>query len=149
LTRHHPLTVEGDEIGSFEVMLTCGEAPGSIAAEYSEQRMAAGNAEPLKTVTFALGSRAEPLQVVSSALVPRSLELSTKAVGSIPVSFVRMFSEVYNRALVVSTVSAGDSRTSIRVGNSGIGPALARLLEGCGSRAVHAANARTGEAAGR
>lgn len=150
LVRSHPLTVEGDEIGSFDLTLACGQTPDSLEAAYSERRMAGGGAvDPLKTVMLSVSARSEPLQVAASELVPRSLELSTQARGSVPVSFVRLFSELSSRALVVSTVSTNDARTAIRVGNSGIAPALARLLESCGSHPLHATNARTGQSGAR
>jgi hypothetical protein len=102
--------------------------------------MAGSSVEPVKTVTLSIGTRSEPLQVVSSALVPRSLELTTQARGSVPTSFMRSFLEMGSRALAVSTVSAGDTRTMIRVGNSGTATAFARLQETCRTRPLHAAN---------
>jgi hypothetical protein len=150
LLRSHPLTVEGVEIGSFDLFVACGETPGSLEVGYSERRMAAGGApNPLKIVALTLGARSEPLQVVSSEPVPRSLEWASAASGSVPVSFIRRFSELSSRALVVSTVSADNARTMIRVGNSGIGPSLVRLQESCAARPLHATNARTGQAGAR
>jgi hypothetical protein len=150
LIRTHPLTVEGEEIGSFDLVLGCGETAGSLDVGYSERRIAAGGvANPLKLVALALGARTEPLRVISSQPVPRSLEWNTQARGSVPLSFIRRFSELSSRALVVSTVSADDVRTMIRVGNSGIAPSLARLQESCGARPLHASNARTGQSGAR
>jgi hypothetical protein len=151
LLRSHPLTVEGEEIGSFDIALACGDAPDSLAVSYSEQRLSAGEAAvPLKSVALSLGSRSAPLRVMSSELAPRSLELSTTARGSMPASFIRIFSEARSRALVVSTENAQDTRTTIRVGNSGIGAAFAKLQQICGSHHLHAANSpRTGQSAGR
>jgi hypothetical protein len=143
LVRSHPLTVEGKEIGTFDLTVACGDKPGSLDIDYRERRMMSdGAADLLKSVVLSLGVHSEPLQVVSSGLVPRSLELSTQARGTVPASFIRSFSELSSRALVVSTASANESRTAIRVGNSGINPALARLLQGCGG-GLHATNART------
>jgi hypothetical protein len=150
LMRSHPLTLEGEEIGSFDLTLACGDTSGSLAVGYSERRMTTrGKATPLKTVALSLGSQSEALQVLSSGPVPQSLEVSTQARGTVPTSFIRMFSELSSRALTVSTVSVNGARTAIRVGNSGINPALARLQESCGSRALHATNARTGQAPSR
>jgi hypothetical protein len=59
----------------------------------------------------------------------------------VPASFIQSFSEGNSRALAVSTVSAADSHTTIRVGNSGIGAAFAQLQQGCERPAVHAVNA--------
>jgi len=150
LIRRHPLTLEGEEIGRFDLMLACGETHGSLDVGYSERRMSAGGTPtPLRTVALTLGARSEPLQVLSSEPVARSLEWSTRARGSVPLSFIRSFSELSSRALVVSTVNADNARTVIRVGNSGIASSLARLQESCASRPLHATNARTGHAGAR
>jgi hypothetical protein len=147
LVRSHPLTVEGEDIGSFDLTLACGATPGSLDVGYSEHRTASGiSAATLKTVALALGSQDEPLQVVSSALVPRSSEVNSRARGSVPMSFIRLFSELSSRSLVVSTVNASEGRTTIRVGNSGIAASFAELEKNCGSRALHATNTRTGMA---
>jgi hypothetical protein len=147
LIRSHPLTLEGEEIGRFDLTLACGEAPGSLEVGYSERRMQAGGAPtPLRTVTLSLGARSEPLQVVSSEPVPRSLEWMSRARGSVPVAFMRLFAELSSRALVVSTGNGDNARTVIRVGNSGIAVSLTRLQESCASRPLHATNARTGQA---
>jgi hypothetical protein len=42
LTRTHPLTVEGDDIGSFALTLACGEAGKDYVVTYIERRRAAG-----------------------------------------------------------------------------------------------------------
>ncbi|MPZ56435.1 MAG: hypothetical protein GEU91_08030 [Rhizobiales bacterium] len=147
IVRSHPLTIEGVELGSFEITLACGETAGSVQVDYSERRLAANaSAIPVRTVTLSVGAQSEPLQVTRSEPLPRSFEVSSRARGSVPASFIGYFSEAGNRALLVSTVSANDARTTIRVGNSGIGPAFARLQESCGSRPLHATNVRTGQA---
>ena len=38
ITRKHPLTVEGEEIGSFDLTFSCGEAGKDLAVTYLEQR---------------------------------------------------------------------------------------------------------------
>jgi hypothetical protein len=150
LLRRHPLTVEGVEIGRFDLALACGETPDSFAVNYAERRTAAADGPAtLKAVTLSLGARATRLQVISSDPVPRSLEMSSEARGRVPASLIELFSESSSRALVVSTVNQSEVRTAIRVGNSGIGPALAGLQQRCGTRSVHATNARTGLSNGR
>jgi len=148
LLRTHPLTVEGEEIGSFDLMINCGSVPESLDIGYSERRMAAvGVAAPLKTLTLSLGALSEALQVVSSEPKPPSLQWSTQARGNVPLSFIRSFSNL-DRALVISTVSANETRTAIRVGNSGMQAGFARLQESCRGRGpLHATNARTGQTA--
>jgi len=147
LLRHHPLTVEGVEIGSFDLKLTCGERPDALVVMYDERRATTDDAPAaLKTVRLALGARSAPLRIVASGPVPQSFDLSSEAHGSVPVVIIRRFSELSGRTLVVSTVDASGARTAIRVGNSGIVPALARLQKRCDNRSLHATTARSGQA---
>jgi hypothetical protein len=87
--------------------------------------------------------------VTSSDPVAGVPEQSSQARGEIAASFIRLFSEASNRALVVETMDASGARTSIRVGNSGVAAALTQLQQSCGSRPMHAANTRTGQAPAR
>jgi hypothetical protein len=155
LLRRHPLTVEGVEIGSFDLTLGCGERRDLFSISYGERRAASGKEiAPLTTVTLSLGERSAPLRIVSSEPAVQSHkvvtnEVNTQAHGSVPVVLIRRYSALSGRALMVSTVDASDARTAIRVGNSGIGPALVRLEEHCGRPSLHATNARNGQAGGR
>jgi hypothetical protein len=150
LLRRHPLTVEGVEIGSFDLAVACGDTPDSFAVSYGERRTtAAAGPAALKTVRLSLGARSARLQIISSDPMPQALEMTSEARGSVPTSLIRLFSESASRALVVATTNESNARTAIRVGNSGIGPALARLEQRCSTRSVHATNARNGLSAGR
>jgi hypothetical protein len=150
LLRRHPLTVEGVEIGSFDLALACGETPDWFAVNYAERRTAAADGPAaLKAVTLSLGARSARLQVISSDPASRSLEIKSEARGRVPASLIRLFSESGSRALVVSTTNVSEMHTAIRVGNSGIGSALAGLQQRCGTRTVHATNARTGLSSSR
>jgi len=144
LIRSHPLTVEGEEIGRFDLTLSCGATPDALDIAYAERRLRSDDA-PLKSVTLSVGARAEPLQV-QAATVPGSGEWRATAHGSVPVALIRAFSDMSSRALVVATVSGNDQRTVTRVGSSGIAAGLARLQQSCGDRRpLHAGNARTGQ----
>lgn len=150
LLRRHPLTVEGVEIGSFDLTVACGDTPDSFAVSYGERRTtAAAGPAALKTVRLSLGARSARLQIISSDPMPQALEMTSEARGSVPASLIRLFSESASRALVVATTNESNARTAIRVGNSGIGSALARLEQRCSTRSVHATNARNGLSAGR
>src|SRR5215210_4937870 len=74
LTRRHPLTVEGDEVGSFQVALTCGETPESYQVTYSERRSMYSRvgSDSLKEIGLLLGGRTVPLTVASSGTAQRS-----------------------------------------------------------------------------
>jgi hypothetical protein len=151
LTRRHTLTVEGVEIGSFDITLACGATPDTFAVDYSERRHAQdGVMTPLKSVALSLGADAEDLQVVSSQPVSASSELTSLAQGSIPLKLIQWFSEGSSHALLVSTRNAREARTSIRVGNSGVGQGLAQLEQSCNRHtAATARQAQLAAPAGR
>ena len=67
LGRRHPLTIEGDEIGSFDLVLSCSANDGYLVT-YSEERRAdiGGNVRPLTDVTIRIGGQTTPLKIVSS-----------------------------------------------------------------------------------
>jgi hypothetical protein len=140
LTREHPLTVDGEEIGSFEVSITCTADPSTFHVSYGERRQIIEGVTQLKAVSLSVGSRSAPLKVLSSDLVSSSIELSTLAQGTVSAAMLRSFSGTSRRALLVSTRSASDARTTIRVGNSGITRAFSRLAARCGGpgNAAHA-----------
>lgn len=133
LTRRHPLTVEGVEIGNFDLKLACGTTPDDYAISYSEHRAGGGHGimTPLKSVALSLDRRSEQLKLVSSASVPDVAELSSVARGAIPSALIDWFSANSSRALVVSTTNAANARTEIRVGNSGLATELAKLKQAC------------------
>ena len=39
LTRRHPLTIEGQDIGSFEVSISCSDTPDMYQVAYREKRL--------------------------------------------------------------------------------------------------------------
>lgn len=142
LRRSHPLTVEGVEIGTFDLTVACGETPDSFEVAYRERRLATNSMmAPLKTVTLALNGRSESLHVTSSERMPGSSKFVSHARGSVPASFIRPFSETSRRAMVVRTVTTGDARTAIRVGNSGLAEGFERMSKSCSGRSLHAAHA--------
>lgn len=147
LTRRHPLTVEGVEIGSFDLTLACGDTPDAFAISYNERRQAQGGVmTPLKTVALELGRSMEELKVVSSQFGPRSPQLDSVARGSIPSKQIQWLAGLSSRAIMVSTANAHDARTSIRVGNSGLGTAFAKLKESCSQHSVSVAPERVAPA---
>ncbi len=134
LARSHPLTVEGDEIGTFELVLSCGPSGQDYALTYSEQRRAAGGApEKLIDVEVSLSGKQVPLQIVSSRNGQRGRSLDTEARGTVPADLVAAFAESRNRSLTVET-SSGDTVTAIRIGNAGISRSFAQFVTSCGGQ---------------
>ena len=131
VTRRHPLTVEGREIGSFELSLTCGDAPDTYQVLYSEKRVADASAGPdrLNGVRMSIQREAVPLKIESSAM--GAAELATAARGAVPAPLARTLTEAEPRSLLVETVTAGRQRTSIRVGPVGLAEGLREVAVSC------------------
>jgi hypothetical protein len=125
LRRRHPLTVEGDEIGSFDIILGCGSNEGYDVTYVERRRLT----EPLKQVEIAVGRRSVPLQIVTSEI--KETELASLARGVMPASVVNMLSRSGSRSLMVTTSNGGNVATTIRVGNSGVPQNLPQFAASC------------------
>jgi hypothetical protein len=133
LARHQPLTIEGEDIGSFDLMLACGGGPDSYDMTYVERRHDGDHIvipSALGTVTITLGRVSAPLKVVSSQRRSDPDELITYATGSIPAALIGAFAAVGNHSMMIETASAG-TLTGIRLGNTGAQQNLPRLTVGC------------------
>ena len=131
LARRHPLTVEGDRIGSFDLMLSCG-ADGSFDMSYAEHRSGSDTVpvpKRLEQVRLRVGRAAAVLKVVSSARETQASELRSLAMGAVPDDLVRGFAEG-QRSLVVETTSGG-MVTVIRIGTTGAPQNFPRFASGC------------------
>lgn len=138
VSRRHPLTVQGEGIGSFELALTCGATADSYAVSYVEQRIASENkpAKSLRSVELHIGEKRIRLDVV-----PRDVDAAERefmATGSVPAAFVKAYAEPRNWSLRVETLSADGSRTAIRVGNAGLLKRLPQLAAKCAERTAKA-----------
>jgi len=139
LARRHPLTVEGDEIGNFDLMITCGDKPDSYALTYVERRKRPGVTpalEPLKEVAVWSGKQLAVLKIVSSGLVSRPAELETVARGEVPAALMQVLAESRSRSLTVATRTVSDAETAIRVGNTGVSASFPQLIAACGKDAA-------------
>jgi hypothetical protein len=140
LVRRHPLTVEGEEIGRFDVMFSCGDTTDSYAVTYVERRKMRGqrNGEPLRDISVSMGQKTAALKISSSDAAARAVDLSTVARGSLPAAAVKSFADTANRSLTITTTSRANVTTTIRVGNTGIGRSLAQLATSCVKKTVAA-----------
>jgi hypothetical protein len=131
LRRRHPLTVEGDEIGSFDIILACA-GTDNYDVTYVERRRVGDRPEPLKQVEISLGRQSVPLKIVTSEI--KQTELASLARGIVPISAVETFSRPGSRSLTVTTSSGDEGATAIRVGNSGVPQALPQLAASCANQ---------------
>jgi hypothetical protein len=142
LGRTHPLTVEGADLGVFDLSFACGDQGRDFVVTYSEQRRASAAGKlpaALSDVEITMLGRSVPLKVTSSRSPDKSGEMASVATGRIPVELVQSFAERNGRSMTVETVSP-DATTVIRVGNAGIGRVLPSLVSSCAATASRARN---------
>jgi hypothetical protein len=134
LARRHPLTVEGEEIGSFEVTLACGAKPSEYIVAYNETRhvpLGGETPEALKNVEVRIGQKTMTLAVASSGLNEQRAARVSSASGAVPASLIKALADNNNRSLTVTTSSADNAVTTIRIGNTGIAANMAQFTAGC------------------
>jgi hypothetical protein len=136
LTRRHPLTVEGDEIGAFDITVACGPGLDRYLLSYSERRRAAAGVPPaapaLSAVTVDVGRTVTALRVAGSRLDAADAgAFDSFASGTVPKDVLGLFADAGSRSLVVSTEGRGAAATSIRIGNTGFAQSWPLLAASC------------------
>ena len=133
LARRHPLTVEGEEIGSFDLVVACTAGSDSYEVSYIERRHS-GEQKPLPsaldTISLRVGSNSAMLKVVSSERRASPDELVTYASGRVPATLIGAFGAVGSHSMLIKTASA-QLTTGIRIGNTGASQNLPRLAAAC------------------
>jgi hypothetical protein len=149
LARRHPLTVEGDDIGSFDLMVACGAGSDSYDVSYVERRHDGDRiAVPAKlgTVNVTVGGWSASLKVVSSERRADPDELVSYAAGTVSAALIDAFAAAGKHSMMVETKSSGSKSsgtkssgsksasllTGIRLGNTGAQENLPRLAASCG-----------------
>ena len=133
LARRHPLTVEGEDIGSFDLVVACVAGGEGYEVSYIERRHGGDQAQlpdALGKISLRVGGNAAELKVVSSERRSGPDELVTYASGRVPAALIGAFAAVGNHSLVVKTESA-HVVTGIRLGNTGAAKNLPRLSANC------------------
>jgi hypothetical protein len=132
LARSQPLTVEGEGIGHFDLLVSCG-SNGRYAVSYIEHRHETAD-RPLphavRSVRVAAGNTAVALKVVSSRHGDDSGQLVTYAEAGVPARVIDAFAGPGNHSMMVETRSAG-LETGIRIGNTGAHGSLPQLVATC------------------
>ena len=133
MSRIHPLTLEGDEIGQFELTLVCVPSGGGYKVAYLESRDLSGDESSarLTDVTLYLDGERTKLSVDTSSLRDGRPELKTQASGVVPASFVNKLRKDATSVIIVGTRTSENVRTSIRVGGIGFAKAFPRLAANC------------------
>jgi hypothetical protein len=136
LVREHPLTIEGDRIGGFEVALACGQKSGTYVVTYTETRRNPDDDVAVKQVDLWIEGKTAPLDVVSSRLIELPRELRTLANGMLSAELVKSFAEAAGDSITVRTAAAGAPGTMIRIGNTGFARAFPKLAAACATQPV-------------
>ena len=131
LTRRHPLTIEGEEIGTFDLVIGCGLTPDSYTATYREarRRSANGASTALKDVALVLGREAAALKVVTSEAKPS--ELISSARGKVSAALLKNLASGTTRSLTIETATNRNEEAAIRVGNTGLDQHFAKFAAAC------------------
>jgi hypothetical protein len=133
LARRYPLTLQGDEIGGFDLLISCSGGKSGYDAVYIEHRYATDEVKlpkAVQSVDLAAGGQEASLQVMSSEL--QDDELVSIATGSIPAGLIDSFGSDGSHSMMVGT-QAGPMSTSIRIGNTGVAANLSHLTKACGA----------------
>jgi hypothetical protein len=134
LSRVHPLTFEGERIGTFELEFACADAPGSYALTYKEIRYGPGDRDlprSIARVELIMADQAQDLKIAASERRAQRSELESFASASVPTRMVRRFAGDGPASMMLSTESAGSPQTHIRVGNVGFAKSYSRLESAC------------------
>jgi hypothetical protein len=134
LARTHPLTLEGERIGSFALFLACGAAPETFTLTYREFRSGPadrGLPRNISQVALVIDDHLQPLKIASSEKKVRRGELESVASAVLPARLVRTLVSDNSASMTLETDSVGNPRTVIRVGNAGFGRGFRELEKGC------------------
>jgi hypothetical protein len=133
LARRHPLTVEGEDIGSFDLVVACVAGGEGYEVSYIERRHGGEHAllpDALGTISLRVGGNVADLKVVSSERRTGPDELVTYASGRVPSALIGAFAAIGNHSMLVKTQSS-HLVTGIRLGNTGAAQNLPRLSANC------------------
>src|SRR6266436_6044334 len=134
LARTHPLTLEGERIGSFSLFIACGATPDTFTLTYREIRSGLGDRGLPRSITqvaLVLDDHLQQLKIASSERKMRGGELESVASTVLPARLVRALSSDNPASMTLETDSAGNPRTVIRIGNVGFGRGFREVEKSC------------------
>jgi len=134
LARTHPLTLEGERIGSFDLFVSCAAMPETFTLTYREIRTGSADRGLPRSVTqvaLAIDDQLRPLKITSSERRIRRGELESIATAMLPARVLRPFTLENPASMTLETDSIGNPHTIIRVGNAGFGRGFREFERNC------------------
>ena len=133
LARRHPLTIEGQQIGSFEISFACGDRADVYQVAYLDKRKSEVDNKigRLETVGILVGKERVLLKLEPSGAEGSPAELVSVARGIMPSALVTAFAAANGPSLFIRTMTAKKVQTTIRVGNTGLTQNLSRMTAEC------------------
>jgi len=133
LRRRHPLTVEGDDIGSIDLTFACGDKAGEFVVLYSELRRNVEDAgpQPLKSVELRIANKIIPLTVEATRPGQNPGEQMSNASGAVTSGMLQNFAASGLRSLVIESTAENSDPAVVRIGNTGAAANVTRLLSHC------------------
>lgn len=133
LRRRHPLTVEGEDIGSIDLTFSCGGNAGELLVLYSETRRNAEGAavKPLKSVELRMANKTIPLTLGGSRPGQFPGEHLSTATGTVTGAMLNNFAGAGLRSMVIESTAENSDPAIIRIGNTGAAANVMQFLSGC------------------
>lgn len=128
VVRRHPLTREGEEIGTLLITFACGERPMTMMVRYWETRRLASADDAIMRAVMGLGRERVGLTIESSRVVAGRLESIANATVNTGI-LAKMFTTP--GAVTVATLTKAKQQTVIHVGMTGLPQVLPQLAKEC------------------
>lgn len=143
LTRRHPLTVEGEDLGTIDVTFACGGSVNEYVVLYTETRRGSEGAEPqpLKSVELRLANRIVPLMLGASRATQTPGELLSSASATVSAAVLRNFATSSLRSIVIEAQPEDATSIVTRIGNTGAAANVTQFMTACAQQPARAEHA--------
>jgi hypothetical protein len=148
LLRQHPITIEGQDIGTFEIAFTCSNKTDAYRVSYQERRIVPNAPAVVTDRLEAVGISIRQdnaflrtlLTLEDSTPGKAPSELLSRAHGTIAASFLETalampgtesVASSSQQGLIVATTTVDKVRTVIRLGQTGLSEGLRQLSSTC------------------
>lgn len=154
LVRQHPITIEGQEIGAFEIAFSCSDKPDIFRVSYAEKRFTQNTALGVVDRVEAVGISVRQensyfrtlLTMEESVPTKGAMELVSRARGTIAASLLETavaaaaaegMASASQQGMIVATTTIDKVRTVIRLGQTGLAEGLRALTTNCTDHLPH------------